>query len=146
MTAADLRVAIVRTITDPATGRAVNREAQKALAGRVEDLRASLKTGRAIAQDEDDRVAIAELLADPATGRRAGREANKAPDATAAGPPRSGRPARDRPEPRTTASRSPGSRPVRAAATPCTHAAARKAVGGTPEEPRHFVAVGQYQV
>lgn len=64
----DLRIAILRIIADPATGRGVNREAQKALDGTVDDLRYFLKTGRWIAQDEDDRVAIMRIVADPASG------------------------------------------------------------------------------
>ncbi|MEV0226644.1 ALF repeat-containing protein [Streptomyces sp. NPDC050704] len=64
----DLRVAIARILGDEDSGRAVVREANKALDGSVEDMRAFLETGHRLAQAEDDRVAVARILADPAIG------------------------------------------------------------------------------
>ncbi|RDG34578.1 ALF repeat-containing protein [Streptomyces corynorhini] len=61
----DLRIAVLRVLAREDSGRAVVREANKALDGTVEDLRAFLKTGYRLAQAEDDRVAIARILADP---------------------------------------------------------------------------------
>nr|WP_203614923.1 ALF repeat-containing protein [Streptomyces sp. SID13726] len=63
----EVRVAIMRIIGAPTTGRAVYREAQRAMDGTIEDQRAFLKTGLRLAQAEDDRVAIFRILADPAT-------------------------------------------------------------------------------
>ncbi|MFH9571087.1 hypothetical protein ACH4MG_11135 [Streptomyces sp. NPDC017454] len=66
MDADDLRVAIARTLADPASGRRVIREANELLDGAtVEEMRAWLETGHRLAQAEDDRVAITRILADP---------------------------------------------------------------------------------
>ncbi|MFE4057225.1 ALF repeat-containing protein [Streptomyces sp. NPDC059096] len=62
----DLRIAILRILADQDSGKAVVREANKALDnGSPEALRAFLKTGYRLAQAEDDRVAISRILADP---------------------------------------------------------------------------------
>ncbi|MEU9171814.1 ALF repeat-containing protein [Streptomyces sp. NPDC048420] len=61
----DVRIAILRIIADPDTGKAVQRAAQRAMDGTIADQRAFLKTGLRLAQAEDDRVAIARILADP---------------------------------------------------------------------------------
>ncbi|MEE1791511.1 ALF repeat-containing protein, partial [Streptomyces sp. BE308] len=72
---------IVRILADPASGRGVVREANKALdVNTPEALREFLTTGLRLAQAEDDRVAIVRILADPASGRGVVREANKALD------------------------------------------------------------------
>ncbi|WP_185012650.1 ALF repeat-containing protein [Streptomyces sp. AK010] len=64
--AEDDRVAIVRIIGNPDSGRGVKREATKALdTNTPEALRAFLETGYRLAQAEDDRVAVARILADP---------------------------------------------------------------------------------
>ncbi|MFD4526956.1 ALF repeat-containing protein, partial [Streptomyces sp. NPDC058470] len=79
----DNTVAIATILADPATGKAVRREAGKALDGTAADRTYFLETGRWIAQDEDNTVAIATILADPATGKAVRREAGKALDGTA---------------------------------------------------------------
>ncbi|WP_199863790.1 ALF repeat-containing protein, partial [Streptomyces sp. Root264] len=59
----DLRVAVARILGDKASGKAVVREANKALdAGTADALRAFLKTGFRLAQAEDDRVAVFRIL------------------------------------------------------------------------------------
>ncbi|MGC0417564.1 ALF repeat-containing protein [Embleya sp. AB8] len=59
----DAKVAILRIIADPSTGRGVNDAAQAALNGTAQDRRYFLETGRWAAQDEDDRVAVFRILA-----------------------------------------------------------------------------------
>lgn len=73
----DLRIAVLRILADPDSGKGVVREANKALDGTVDDLRAFLKTGYRLAQAEDDRVAVFRILADPtiSTALRAAAEA-----------------------------------------------------------------------
>ncbi|MFH8614713.1 hypothetical protein ACH4E8_06505 [Streptomyces sp. NPDC017979] len=65
MTDHDVRVAILRIIDDPETGKAVRAAAQAAMNGTIADQRHFLETGRAAAQFEDDRVAVFRILADP---------------------------------------------------------------------------------
>ncbi|MFH9819154.1 hypothetical protein, partial [Streptomyces sp. NPDC017230] len=78
MDADDLRVAIARTLADPASGRRVIREANELLDGAtVEEMRAWLETGHRLAQAEDDQVAIVRLLSDPDSGRRVIKEINE---------------------------------------------------------------------
>ncbi|GAB7110689.1 hypothetical protein JCM4814A_90060 [Streptomyces phaeofaciens JCM 4814] len=61
----DVRVAIMRIIADPGTGKAVHAAAQAAMDGTIDDQRYFLETGRRTAQFEDDRVAVFRVLADP---------------------------------------------------------------------------------
>jgi Short repeats of unknown function len=61
MTEAELRAAIADILATD-TGKAVVREANEALAGTIEDMRAFLKTGYGEARFEDDQVAIFRLL------------------------------------------------------------------------------------
>ncbi|MCX4547340.1 hypothetical protein [Streptomyces sp. NBC_01500] len=61
MTEAELRAAIADILAKN-SGRAVVREADRALGGTVEDMRAFLETGYQKAQFEDDQVAIARIL------------------------------------------------------------------------------------
>jgi len=62
----DLRVAIVRILADPDSGRRVIREANELLDnGTPEQMRAWLETGYRLAQAEDDRVAIVRIISDP---------------------------------------------------------------------------------
>ncbi|WP_228044360.1 ALF repeat-containing protein [Streptomyces ferrugineus] len=79
----DVRVAIMRIIADPSTGKAVYAAAQKAMDGTIEDQRYFLETGRWIAQFEDDMVATARILhiATQNGDKAVIREANKALDA-----------------------------------------------------------------
>lgn len=141
----DLRVAILRIVADPSTGKGVYREAQKALDGTVEDARNFLKTGRWTAQAEDNRVAVVRILADPATGKGVYREAQKALDGTDA----------DISKFLTSGLRLARAEDDRVAVfrilakpniSKALRAAAEKVVEGTPEELRYFVTVGQYQV
>ncbi|WP_405958199.1 LysR family transcriptional regulator [Streptomyces phaeochromogenes] len=81
MDADDLRIAILRILADPDSGKRVTREANELLDdGTVEEMRAWLETGYRLAQAEDDSVAIARILADPDSGKAVVREANKALD------------------------------------------------------------------
>ncbi|MFC8240849.1 ALF repeat-containing protein [Streptomyces chartreusis] len=144
----DVRVAIMRIIGDPDTGKAVYAAAQKAMDGTIEDQRYFLETGRWIAQAEDDRVAIARILgsADPKTDKAVIREANEALDANAPEALRAfletgyrlARAEDDR------------VRIARILADPtigdARRAAAEEAIDGTPEELRYFIEVGQYEV
>jgi hypothetical protein len=61
----DLRIAVLRILADPDSGKGVTRAANAALNGTVDDLRTFLKTGYRLAQAEDDRVAAFRILADP---------------------------------------------------------------------------------
>ncbi|GAA1728936.1 hypothetical protein GCM10009680_82610 [Streptomyces yatensis] len=62
MSEGELRAAIAVILADEDSGRGVVREANEALNGTVEDMRAFLETGYRLAQAEDDRVAIARIL------------------------------------------------------------------------------------
>ncbi|MGW5970388.1 ALF repeat-containing protein, partial [Streptomyces sp. NPDC055186] len=74
----DLRIAILRILSDPDSGRRVTREINELLDhGTAQDIRTWLETGYPLAQFEDDRVAIVRLLADPDSGRRVTREINE---------------------------------------------------------------------
>ncbi|MFC5215410.1 ALF repeat-containing protein [Streptomyces coerulescens] len=144
----DVRVAIMRIIGDPDTGRAVYAAAQKAMDGTIEDQRYFLETGRWTAQAEDDRVAILRILgsADPKTDKAVIREANEALDA-------------DTPEAlrafletgyRLAVAEDDRVRVARILADPtisdALRAAAETVIDGTPEELRYFIEVGQYEV
>ncbi|MEU2282628.1 ALF repeat-containing protein [Streptomyces sp. NPDC013178] len=141
----DLRIEILRILADENTGRGVRREAQAALDGTVEDLRYFLKTGRWIAQDEDNAFAITKILADPATGKAVFREAQKALDGTAADRAyflETGRRLAQAEDDRVAIAKilaDPG-------ISDALRAAAERAVEGTPEEMRYFLEVGQYEV
>ncbi|MEU7428072.1 ALF repeat-containing protein [Streptomyces sp. NPDC040750] len=77
----DLRVAIVRILADPDSGRRVTREANALLDANDPDaVRAWLETGYRMAQAEDDRVAIARILADPSISPALRAAANAALD------------------------------------------------------------------
>ncbi|MFD7067725.1 ALF repeat-containing protein [Streptomyces sp. NPDC059913] len=58
----ELRAAIAAILVDEKSGKGVVREANEALNGTVDDMRAFLKTGYRLAQAEDDRVAILTIL------------------------------------------------------------------------------------
>ncbi|MER5410193.1 hypothetical protein [Streptomyces sp. NPDC002769] len=79
MSEAELRTAIADILADENSGVAVVREANEALAGTVEDMRAFLETGYRLAQAEDDRVAVARILfvATANGDKRVIREANQ---------------------------------------------------------------------
>ncbi|MFE2276048.1 ALF repeat-containing protein [Streptomyces sp. NPDC059454] len=62
----ELRIAILRILADPDSGKGVKREATEALeTDTPEAARAFLETGYRLARAEDDRVAVALMLADP---------------------------------------------------------------------------------
>ncbi|WP_328424417.1 ALF repeat-containing protein [Streptomyces sp. NBC_00443] len=144
----DIRVAIMRIIADPATGKAVYAAAQKAMDGTIEDQRYFLKTGRWTAQAEDDRVAVARILgtADPKTDKAVIREANEALDA---GTPEALRAFLETGY-RLARAEDDRVRVARILADPtisdALRAAAEDAIDGTPEELRYFLEVGQYEV
>ncbi|MFF8173998.1 ALF repeat-containing protein [Streptomyces chartreusis] len=143
----DVRVAIMRIIGDPNTGRAVYAAAQKAMDGTIEDQRYFLETGRWIAQAEDDRVAIARILgtADPKTDKAVIREANKALDTNT---PQALRAFLETGY-RLARAEDDRVRVARILADPtisdALRAAAEDAIDGTPEELRYFLEVGQYE-
>ncbi|MCF1598324.1 ALF repeat-containing protein [Streptomyces muensis] len=144
----DVRVAIMRIIADPDTGRAVYAAAQKAMDGTIEDQRYFLETGRWIAQAEDDRVAIARILAtaDPKTDRAVIREANEALDTNT---PEALRAFLETGY-RLAVAEDDRVRVARILADPTISDALRSAaedvIDGTPEELRYFIEVGQYEV
>ncbi|MFF2851927.1 ALF repeat-containing protein [Streptomyces sp. NPDC058001] len=77
----DLRIAILRILADPDSGKRVTREANQLLDnGTADEMRAWLETGYRLAQAEDDRVAIARLLADPGISDALRAAANAALD------------------------------------------------------------------
>ncbi|MEU1535082.1 ALF repeat-containing protein [Streptomyces fagopyri] len=82
MSEAELRAAIADILANGNSGVAVRREAEEALGGAVEDMRAFLETGYRLAQAEDDRVAVAHILfvATANGDKRVIREANEVLD------------------------------------------------------------------
>lgn len=144
----DVRVAIMRIIADPDTGKAVYAAAQKAMDGTIEDQRYFLETGRWIAQAEDDRVAIARILAsaDPKTDKAVIREANEALDTNT---PEALRAFLETGY-RLAVAEDDRVRVARILADPtisdALRAAAEDVIDGTPEELRYFIEVGQYEV
>ncbi|MFE7619345.1 hypothetical protein [Streptomyces sp. NPDC057496] len=143
----DLRIAILRILADEDSGKRVVREANEALDnGTTEAMRAFLKTGYPLAQAEDDQVALFRILADPDSGKRVIKEINQLLD--------NGTPQEIRQWLET------GYRLAQAEddqvalfrilARPDISDAMRAAVieviDGTPEEMRHFLEYGQYEV
>ncbi|GAP53433.1 ALF repeat-containing protein [Streptomyces azureus] len=147
MSGDDVRVAIMRIIADPNTGKAVYAAAQAAMDGTIEDQRYFLETGRWIAQAEDDRVAIARILApaDPKTDKAVIREANEALDTNT---PEALRAFLETGH-RLAVAEDDRVRIARILADPAIsdalRAAANQAIEGTPEEMRYFLEVGQYE-
>ncbi|MGW4083724.1 ALF repeat-containing protein [Streptomyces sp. NPDC004822] len=74
MSEEELRAAIAAILADPDSGRGVEREANEALAGTVDDMREFLRTGYRLAQYEDDKVALFTILAKPYAGKRVKQE------------------------------------------------------------------------
>ncbi|MEU4483840.1 ALF repeat-containing protein [Streptomyces purpurascens] len=144
----DVRVAIMRIIADPSTGKAVYAAAQQAMDGTIEDQRYFLETGRWTAQAEDDRVAIARILASaaPKTDKAVIREANEALDANT---PQALRAFLETGY-RLARAEDDRVRVARILADPtisdALRATAEDAIDGTPEELRYFIEVGQYEV
>ncbi|MEV5775275.1 ALF repeat-containing protein [Streptomyces antimycoticus] len=145
----ELRTAIAVILADEDSGRGVVREANEALNGTVEDMRAFLKTGYRLAQAEDDRVAIARILhvATQNQDKRVIEEANKLLDS-------------DSPEEmrawlesgyRLAQAEDDAVYIVRMLTDPNISDALRAAVNaalddGSPETLRYFREVGQYEV
>ncbi|KQZ19914.1 ALF repeat-containing protein [Streptomyces clavifer] len=144
----DLRVAIVRILADPDSGRRVTREANALLdANDPEAMRAWLETGYRIAQAEDDRVAITRLLADPDSGRRVIAEVNALLDANDSDAMRAwletGYRIAQAEDDRVAIARILADSSI----SPALRAAANAALDdNTPEALRHFLEVGRYQV
>ncbi|MHC3451892.1 ALF repeat-containing protein [Streptomyces prasinus] len=144
----DLRIAILRILSDPDSGKRVTREINDLLDhGTAQDIRTWLETGYRIAQFEDDRVAIVRLLADPDSGRRVIREVNELLDHGTAEEVRAwletGYRLAQFEDDRVAV--------VRMLADPGISDAMRAAVNAaldahTPEALRHFLEVGQYEV
>ncbi|MFD7765650.1 ALF repeat-containing protein, partial [Streptomyces sp. NPDC059787] len=61
----ELRAAILTLLGKPYAGKRVTRDANAALDGTLEDMRAFLKTGYRLAQYEDDQVAVFTILGKP---------------------------------------------------------------------------------
>ncbi|MET7913759.1 ALF repeat-containing protein [Streptomyces avermitilis] len=78
----DNAVVIARILADPTSGKAVVREANKALDGTPADRAAFLKGGLRLARAEDDRVAVARILARPGISKALRAAAEKAMDGT----------------------------------------------------------------
>jgi hypothetical protein len=78
----ELRIAIARILADKDSGKRVVREANAALDGTADDMRAFLKTGYRLARAEDDRVAVARILADPTISAALRAAAEKAINGT----------------------------------------------------------------
>ncbi len=145
----ELRAAIAVILADEHSGRGVVREANEALNGTVDDMRAFLKTGYRLAQAEDDRVAIARILhvATQNHDKRVIEEANKLLDS-------------DSPEEmrawletgyRLAQAEDDAVYIVRMLTDPNISDALRAAVNaalddGSPETLRYFREVGQYEV
>ncbi|MDK1344719.1 ALF repeat-containing protein [Streptomyces sp. 378] len=142
----DLRIAILRILADPDSGRGVTREANEALDGTVEDMREFLKTGYRLAQAEDDGVAIARILADPDSGRGVKREAGKALDTNTPEALRAfletGYRLAQAEDDRVAIARILADPAI----SDALRAAAEDAIDGTPEELRYFLEVGRYEV
>ena len=66
----DLRIAILRILANPDSGKRVTKEANALLDdGTMEEMRTWLETGYRLAQFEDDQVAIFTIIGKPSSGR-----------------------------------------------------------------------------
>ncbi|MYZ40246.1 MULTISPECIES: ALF repeat-containing protein [unclassified Streptomyces] len=148
MSEEDLRIAILRILADEASGKAVVREANKALDGTVEEMRTFLKTGYRLAQTEDDRVAVFRILflATENGDKAVIREVNKvlndgSPEALRAFLETGYRLAQAEDD-RVAIFRILADPTI----SDALRAAAEEVIDGTPEELRYFREVGQYEV
>ncbi|MGW4019852.1 ALF repeat-containing protein [Streptomyces sp. NPDC005009] len=146
MSEEELRFAIARILADPDSGKGVEREANEALDGTVEDMREFLKTGYRLAQFEDDQVALFRILGDPDSGKGVIREATEALEA---GTPEAAR-AFFETGLRLAQAEDDRVAVARILADPdisdALRAAAEEVIDGTPEELRYFLEVGRYEV
>ncbi|MFJ5933993.1 ALF repeat-containing protein [Streptomyces sp. NPDC093071] len=144
----DLRMAILRILADPDSGRRVTREANALLdANDPAAMRAWLETGYRIAQGEDDRVALMRLLADPDSGRRVIAEVNALLDTNDTDAMRAwletGYRIAQAEDDRVTIMRILADPSI----SPALRTAANAALDdNTPEVLRHFLEIGRYQV
>ncbi|MFG3099197.1 hypothetical protein ACGFZL_01460 [Streptomyces sp. NPDC048182] len=144
----DLRVAILRILADPDSGRRVTEEGNALLdANDPEAMRVWLESGYRLAQGEDDRVALMRILADPDSGRRVTAEINALMDGNDSDALRawleSGYRLAQAEDDRVAIARvlaDPSN-------SPALRAAANAALDdNSPEALRHFLEVGRYQV
>ncbi|MFE2629198.1 ALF repeat-containing protein [Streptomyces sp. NPDC059374] len=146
MSEEELRAAIAAVLADPDSGRGVEREANEALGGTVEDMREFLKTGYRLAQFEDDKVAVVTILGKPYAGRRVTQEINALLDAPTPEKLRTwletGYRLAQAEDDRVAVARILADPTISAA----LRAAAEDVIDGTPEELRYFLATGQYEV
>ncbi|MEU2249308.1 ALF repeat-containing protein [Streptomyces sp. NPDC019224] len=143
----DVRVALFRILGDPDSGQRVTREVTALLeSGDLAQAREWLRTGYAPAQAEDDRVALFRILGDPDSGQRVTQEINGLLDR--------GDPAEIR-EWLETGYRLAQAEDdqvalfrilARPGISDAMRAAVIEAIQGTPEEMRHFLEYGQYEV
>ncbi|WP_329135098.1 ALF repeat-containing protein [Streptomyces sp. NBC_00670] len=144
----DLRIAILRILANPDSGKRVTKEANALLDdGTMEEMRTWLETGYRLAQFEDDQVAIFTIIGKPSSGRAVYAAASEALEA---GTPEAAR------EFLATGYRLAQAQDDRFTlfqmlAAPDLTDAMRTAISavlddGTPEAMRHFLEVGQYEV
>ena len=144
----DLRIAVLRILANPDSGKRVTKEANALLDdGTAEEIRTWLKTGYRLAQFEDDQVAIFTIIGKPESGKGVYREAAEALDA---GTPEAARAFLETGY-RLAQAEDDSVAIVRMLADPDITPAMRAAINavlddGTPEALRHFLEVGQYEV
>ena len=146
MSEEELRAAIAAVLADPDSGRGVEREANEALGGTVEDMREFLKTGYRLAQYEDDKVALFTILGKPYAGKRVKQEIYALLDAPTPEKLRTwletGYRLAQAEDDRVAVARILADPTISAA----LRAAAEDVIDGTPEELRYCLETGQYEV
>ena len=146
MSEEELRFAIARILADPDSGRGVEREANEALDGTVEDMREFLKTGYRLAQFEDDKVALFTILGKPYAGKRVKQEIYALLDAPTPEKLRTwletGYRLAQAVDDRVAVARMLADPDI----SDALRAAAEEVIDGTPEELRYFLETGRYEV
>ena len=144
----DLRIAVLRILANPDSGKRVTKEANALLDdGTAEEIRTWLESGYRLAQFEDDQVAIFTIIGKPESGKGVYREAAEALDA---GTPEAARAFLETGY-RLAQAEDDSVAIVRMLNDPEITPAMRAAINavlddGTPEALRHFLEVGQYEV
>ncbi|MYY05323.1 MULTISPECIES: ALF repeat-containing protein [unclassified Streptomyces] len=143
----DVRVAVVRLLADPASGKRVVKEVNALLdANDPAQMREWLKTGYPLAQAEDDRVALVRILGNPASGKRVVKEVNALLDANDPAQMRewleTGYRLAQAEDDSVALFRMLGEPDI----SDAMRAAVIEAIQGTPEEMRYFLEYGQYEV
>ncbi|MEU3223472.1 hypothetical protein ABZ695_09950 [Streptomyces sp. NPDC006976] len=143
----DVRVAVVRLLADPASGKRVVKEVNALLdANDPAQMREWLKTGYPLAQAEDDRVALVRILGNPASGKRVVKEINALLDNGTAQEVRewleTGYRLAQAEDDSVALFRMLGEPDI----SDAMRAAVIEAIQGTPEEMRYFLEYGQYEV